>query len=129
MFVLSGAAITYCCKTQSITTTSSNAGKKNRSKTPKIDVNLMDLAFKDIKTDEMVREINEHENGVCEDRIHIIVVSSRGLIKCAILSTTQQNPKSSGLPSPEYVSCESVDLTMQSLHHKVCSRQLWQNSM
>jgi hypothetical protein len=51
------------------------------------------------------------------------------LIKCAILSTTQRNPESSGLPSPEYVSRESVDLAMRSLRHKVCSRQLWQNSM
>jgi hypothetical protein len=38
-----------------------DAGKKNCPKTPKIDVNLTDLAFKDIKTDETVREINEHD--------------------------------------------------------------------
>jgi hypothetical protein len=43
------------------------------------------------------------------------------LITQGIRSTTQQNPESSGLPSPEYVSRESVDLAMQSLHHKVCS--------
>jgi hypothetical protein len=51
------------------------------------------------------------------------------VIKCAILSMTQWNPKSLGLPSPEYVSRKSVDLAMQSLRHKVCLRQLWQNSM
>jgi hypothetical protein len=51
------------------------------------------------------------------------------MIKCAILSTTQRNPESWGLLSPEYVSRESVDLAVRSLRHKVCSRQLWQNSM
>jgi hypothetical protein len=42
------------------------------------------------------------------------------MIKYAILSMTQWNPESSGLPSPEYVSHESVDLAMRSLRHKVC---------
>jgi hypothetical protein len=38
-----------------------DAGKKNQPKTPKINVNLTDLAFEDIKTDETVREINKHD--------------------------------------------------------------------
>jgi hypothetical protein len=60
---------------------------------------------------------------------YVHFVNGHNVIKCAILSMTQWNPESLGLPSPEYVSRESVDLAMQSLHHKVCSRQLWQNSM
>jgi hypothetical protein len=38
-----------------------DAGRKNCSKSSKLNVNLMDLAFDEIKTDEMVREIKEHD--------------------------------------------------------------------
>jgi hypothetical protein len=38
-----------------------DTGKKNCSKSAKIDVNLMDLAFKEIETDEMICEINKHD--------------------------------------------------------------------
>jgi hypothetical protein len=34
-----------------------------------------------------------------------------------------------GTPIPRIHVTQSVDLAMQSLHHKVCSQYLWQNSM
>ena len=38
-----------------------NAGRKNHSKSSKLDVNLTDLAFNEIETDEMVCKINKHD--------------------------------------------------------------------
>jgi hypothetical protein len=38
-----------------------DAGRKNCSKSSKLDVNLMDLAFDEIETDEMVCKINKHD--------------------------------------------------------------------
>jgi hypothetical protein len=77
-----------------------NAGRKNHSKSSKLDVNLMDLAFDEIETDEMVHKINEHDIDPTYGQLEVNVNDT----KC---SSTRSSAITKTGPRKVFVDCDT----------------------
>jgi GH25 family lysozyme M1 (1,4-beta-N-acetylmuramidase) len=89
-----------------------DAGRKNCSKSSKLDVNLMDLAFDEIKTDEMVHEINKHD-----------IDPTYGQLEVNVNDTKHSSTRSSAImktgPRKVFVDCDtwrSLSQANQTMH-------------